>query len=259
VRHGPPKTTTHQAGLDKLQTDPAAKLLPVSDNLIDYRAWGVEFFHRAVTEERVLRGVNVLSGRPIDVGPMGVGPGRLVKVTARGEIGTATGRRVSDEPVSFHVTLPVPLEFVIDLGMDKQRFQALIELPLVITARARDDLAIVIEVTPPSASQVKVDLQAQGLRAQLVQIAAGVEGELRRFVSKYVAKELAKPYVQDATVIDVGAAIERAARGVGPKDDRGVGEEVTEDLEPALEEEILETAETLARTEAERSDQEPPA
>ena len=190
----------------------------MSDDLIDYRTWGVEFFHRAVTEERVLRGVNVLSGRPIDVGPMGVGPGRLVKVTAKGHIGTATGRRVSDEPVSFHVTLPVPLEFVIDLGMDKQRFNALLELPLTITARARDDLAIVIDITPPTKEHVKVELQAQGLRAQLLGAAAGVEGELKRFVARYVAKELAKPYVQEATVIDVGAAIERAARGVGPKE-----------------------------------------
>lgn len=189
----------------------------MSDELIDYRAWGVEFFHRAVTEERVLRGVNVLAGRPIDVGPMGVGPGRLVKVTAKGTIGTATGVRVSDEPISFHVTLPVPLDFVIDLGMDKQRFTAVLELPLTITARARDDLAIVIEIAPPTKEQVKVDLQAQGLRAQLLGAAAGVEGELKRFVARYVAKELAKPYLQEATVIDVGAAIERAAKGVGPR------------------------------------------
>ncbi len=214
----------------------------MTDELIDYRAWGVEFFHRAVTAERVLRGVNVLSGRPIDVGPMGVGPGRLVKVTAKGQIGTATGQRVGDDPVSFHVTLPVPLEFVIDLGMDKHRFNALIELPLVIAARARDDLAIVIEITPPSASQVKVDLQARGLRAQLMQMAAGVEGELKRFVAKYVSKELAKTYVKDATVINVAAAIEKAAKGVGPKDDRAVADELTEDLSPALEAEILENA-----------------
>ena len=190
----------------------------MSAELIDYRAWGVEFFHRAVTEERVLRGVNVLAGRPIDVGPMGVGPGRLVKVTAKGTIGTATGLRVGDEPISFHVTLPVPLEFVIDLGMDKQRFDAQLEVPLTITARAREDLAIVIDITPPTRDTVRVDLQAKGLRAQVLGAAAGVEGELKRFVAKYVTKELTKPYLADALVIDVGAAIERAAKGVGPQE-----------------------------------------
>ncbi|MDZ5620846.1 hypothetical protein SFC88_08420 [Nocardioides sp. HM23] len=195
----------------------------MSEELIDYRTWGVEFFHRAVTAERVLRGVNVLSGRAIDVGPMGVGPGRLVKVTAKGRIGTATGHRVGDEPVSFQVSLPVPIEFVIDLGVDKHRFNADIEVPLAIAARARDDLAIVLEITPPTAAQVQVQLQAQGMRAQLVQLAAGVEGELKRFIAKYVRRELTKPYVQEATTIDVGAAIERASRGLGPKDPVGDG------------------------------------
>lgn len=214
----------------------------MDEELIDYSRWGVEFFHQAVTEERVLRGVNVLSGRVIDVGPMGVGPGRLVKVTAKGRIGTATGHRVSNEPVSFEVDLPVPIEFVIDLGVDKHRFTADIRLPLAISARARADLAIVLEITPPSASEVEVDLAAAGLRAQVLKMAAGVEGELKRFIAKYVAKELAKPYVKDATVIDVAAAIERAASGLGPKHDRDIAEEMTEDLAPALEAEILENA-----------------
>jgi hypothetical protein len=185
--------------------------------LIDYRTWGVEFFRRAVTEERVVRGVNVLSGRVIDVGPMGVGPGRLVKVTAKGQIGTATGQRVGDEPVSFHVTLPVPIDFTIDLGVDKHRFNADIGVPLKIAARARGDLAIVLEITPPTAAQVHVQLQAQGLRAQMVQLAAGVEGELKRFIAKYVKRELSKPYLREATTIDVAGAIDRASRSVGPK------------------------------------------
>jgi hypothetical protein len=220
----------------------------VSDELIDYRTWGVEFFHRAVTEERVLQGVNVLSGRQIDVGPMGVGPGKLVKVTAKGAIGTATGQRVSDEPVSFHVTLPVPIEFVIDLGVDKHRFNADIGVPLVIAARARDDLAIVLEITPPTAAQVQVQLQAQGLRAQLVQLAAGVEGELKRFIAKYVKRELSKPYVQQATTIDVAAAIERASRGIGPKNP--IAHELTEDFSPALEAEIRENADLFVPSDA---------
>lgn len=187
---------------------------PVTDRLIAYRDWGVEFFHRAVTEERVLRGVNSLAGRPIEVGPMGVGPGRLVKVTATGHIGEASCQRVGDEPVSFHVVLPVPIEMVVDLGVDKHRFTAEIDVPLQIAAHARDDLAIVIEVTPPTAGQVVVRLQAQGLRAQLMQVAAGVEGELKRFVSKYVRKELGKPYLEEALTIDVATAIDRAEKGM---------------------------------------------
>lgn len=187
------------------------------DAVIEYAAWGELFFEQAVTIERVLAGVNVLADRPIDVGPLGVGPGRLAKVHARGRIGVATGERVGLMPVAFDVALPVALEFVLDLGMDKQRFEADIVVPLRLTAHGRNDLAIVLEVTPPTPAQVVVNLRAQGLRASITQAAAGIDGELRRFVARFVAKEVEKPEVASARVIDVAAALARAASGVVPR------------------------------------------
>lgn len=187
------------------------------DAVIEYAAWGELFFEHAVTTERVLAGVNVLADRPIDVGPLGVGPGRLAKVHARGRIGVATGERVGLMPVAFDVSLPVTLQFVLDLGMDKQRFDADVVVPLRLTAHGRSDLAIVLEVTPPAPEQVRVQLRAQGLRASITQAAAGIDGELRRFVARYVAKEVEKPQVASARVIDVAAALAKAASGVVPR------------------------------------------
>lgn len=184
---------------------------------IDYATWGETFFARAVTLERVLAGVNVLGGRPIELGPLGVGPGRLAKVHATGTIGTATGERVAGSPIRFDVTLPVGLTFVLDLTMDKQRFDAEVEVPLRLTAHARADLSIAIDVTPPRADQVVVRLKAQGLRATLVGAAADVEGELRRFIARYVTREVEKPHIAAARVIDVAAAIDRAAVHVVPQ------------------------------------------
>ena len=221
----------------------------MSEDLIDYAAWGERFFATAVTAERVLAGVNVLAGRPIDVGPLGVGPGRIAKVRASGTIGTASGERVAAEPVTFHVDLPVTLAFTIDLGMDRQHFDAEIGVPLVIAARGRSDLAIVLEVTPPRAAQVSVRLKAQGLRASLTSKAANVEGELRRFVATYVAKELEQPYVRQATVIDVRAAVERAAAGLGPREDSAIADEVTGDLPAAMEAELEHTAQLFLEEE----------
>lgn len=208
----------------------------MSDDFIDYADWGVGFFATAVSAERVLAGINVLAGQPIDVGPIGVGPGRIVKVRATGRIGEATGERVTSDPVSFEVALPVALEFVIDLGMDKHRFIADISVPLVLTARARRDLAIVLDVQPPTAQQVLVRLKAEGLRASITQRAANVEGELKRFIAKYVARELEKPYVRTARVIDVSGAIDKAMRTLGPRQPRA--SEMTSDLPKALEAEI---------------------
>ena len=114
---------------------------------IEYADWGERFFRSAVSTERVLAGINVLAGQQIDVGPMGVGPGRVVKVTARGEIGAAVGEKVSDDPVTFAVKLPAALEFAINLGVDTHRFTAELSIPLTLTARAREDLAIIIDVS----------------------------------------------------------------------------------------------------------------
>ena len=164
----------------------------------------------------MLAGINVLAGQQIDVGPMGVGPGRVVKVTARGEIGTAVGERVSDDPVTFPVTLPASLEFAINLGVDTHRFTADLSIPLTLTARAREDLAILIDVTPPRAGEVGCELKAQGLRASITQYAANVEGELKRFVSKYVTREIEKPYVVKARTIDVSGAIDKAVASLAP-------------------------------------------
>ena len=205
---------------------------------IEYSHWGEQFFRTAVSAERVLAGINVLAGQEIDVGPMGVGPGRVVKVTALGEIGTAVGERVSDSPVTFAVTLPASLEFAINLGVDTHRFTADLIIPLTLTARAREDLTIIIDVTPPRASDVGCKLKAQGLRASITQHAANVEGELKRFVSKYVTREIEKPYVVKARTIDVSGAIDKAMQSLGPRPGRA--EELTSDLSGALEAEIRE-------------------
>jgi hypothetical protein len=188
----------------------------MDDDVIGYGEWGALFFETAVTAERILAGVNAMAGRPIDVGPLGVGPGRVAKVMAKGEIGTATGHRVSTDPVAFDVLLPVTLRFSLDLGVDVQKFVALVEIPLRLTARARDDLAIVIDVQGPPAAEVKIALKAKSLRATLTQYAAGIEGELQRFIAKYVAREIGNPAVQEARVINVGSAIGRAAGSVVP-------------------------------------------
>ncbi|MGV3563995.1 MAG: hypothetical protein ACO1ON_12020 [Nocardioides sp.] len=184
---------------------------------ISYAAWGRAFFREAVSVERVLAAVNVLSGQPVDLGPLGVGPGRVARVTAQGAIGEAWGHRVGDDPVAFAVRLPVAVTFTLDLGVDKQVFAADLEVPLLITGRARADLTITLDIEPPRPHQIAVDLRAQGLRASLTKHAAGVQGELQRFVARYVAREVEKDYVLRVRTIDVSAAIDRALVTLAPQ------------------------------------------
>lgn len=186
---------------------------------VDYGSWGQLFLEHAVTAERVLAGVNVMADRPIDVGPISVGPGRLAKVHAKGRIGMATCARVSTTPqIAFDVALPVSLHFVLDLTMDKQRYDAELVVPLRLTTHANADLSIVLDIAPPQPDAIQLDLRAKGLRATFTQAAAGIDGELRRFVARYVAREVAQPHILQARTVDVAEALRSAANRAVPRE-----------------------------------------
>ncbi|EFQ82130.1 hypothetical protein HMPREF0063_12654 [Aeromicrobium marinum DSM 15272] len=189
----------------------------MSDEFCSYAEFGKRFFAAAVTSDKILGAVAALGGRPIAFGPMGVGPGRLAKVTATGEIGTATAQEVPGREISFDVTLPVALDFALDLQVETHHFHGALELPLKVRARATPDLRIVVEVTPPSARDVRLDLTADGRRAGMVKKLAGVDAEVKRFVAKYVARELEKPEIARARIVDVNSAIDAAWAGLAPR------------------------------------------
>jgi hypothetical protein len=214
----------------------------VPDEAISYEQWGVDFFLEAISEQRILGAVNTIAGQPIDFGPMGVGPGRIAKVRAYGEIGAADAVRQAGDHISYRVVLPVSLTFEIDLQVETHRFVADLLVPLTLTAVALPGVRIFIEATPPNGDEVQVDLEAKGLRASVLQRIVGVEGELRRFVARYVSRELEKPHVRAARTIDVSRAIDRAWASLAPAP-RSDG--VTADLNEELEREIRHNEETF--------------
>ena len=210
---------------------------------ITYEQWGADFFLEAISEERVLGAVGTIAGQPIDFGPMNAGPGGIAKVRAYGAIGRASATRLRDDRITYRVLLPVDLTFELDLQVETQQFAAELLVPLTLTAVARRGLQIFIEATPPTGSEVQVELKAKGLRASVVQRVANVEGELRRFVARYVADELDKPHVREARVIDVSGAIDQTWASIGPRPRPDEG--VTQDLDDAFEQEVHDHEEAL--------------
>ncbi len=209
---------------------------------VSYEQWGVDFFAEAVSQERILGAVNNIAGQPIDFGPMGVGPGKIAKVRAYGEIGAATATRLGGSEIRYRVELPVTLTFELNLQVETHTFHAELLVPLVLTARALDRVRIFISIDPPRTSDVQVQVTAEGIRASIMQRVANVEGELRRFVAKYVARETSKPHIEAARLIDVSAAIDKAWGSIAPKSTKPT---VTEDFNEALAEEIRENEETF--------------
>jgi len=212
---------------------------------ISYEQWGAAFFHHVVTEERILGAVNNLAGQPINVGPMGVGPGRIAQVKAEGAIGQAVSTPLPGETVSYRVVLPVELTFEVNLAVDTHRFRAKLEVPLILTARAAAPLKIVIDVVPPLPNQVSIELRSDGLRASMLNRVVGIEGELQRFVAKYVKREVQKPAIAKVRIIDVLSAVDGGMKSMGLPRDESTPRRVAADLEEAIVEEIRENEDTI--------------
>jgi hypothetical protein len=190
------------------------RVSPPGDERIEYARWGEEFFAAAISERRVVTAVNTVAGAPIDFGPIGAGPGKIAKVTAHGAIAEGSAVRLPAKQtrglIAYRVLLPVELAFEVDLQVERQRFDARLLVPLTLSAVALSGVRIWIEIDPPRASEVQVEVKADGLRASVLQRLVGLEGELKRFVAKYVARELEKPHVQRARLIEVAKVIESA-------------------------------------------------
>jgi hypothetical protein len=222
--------------------DGARRGTPDDGEIVSYQQWGADFFAEAVSGERILGAVNNIAGQPIDFGPIGVGPGKLAKVRAYGEIGAAAAQRLEGTEISYRVELPVSLTFELNLQVETHTFHAELLVPLTLTARAVEGVRVFIAVTPPHHSEVLVEVRAEGIRASIMQRVANIEGELRRFVARYVAREVSKPHIEAARVIDVAAAIDRAWAHISPEPTTRA---VTDDLNEALEAEIRENEETF--------------
>jgi hypothetical protein len=179
-----------------------------------YEEFGRSFFEIAVTEARVAAAFGALAGDEFQMGPMRQGPGGLAKVTANVSVKEPRVERIVGETIVFDVRIPLEIHMVIDLRLDKPRFDVDGEIRLRAEARAADPLLIIIDVPKPRASDIAVDVESQSLRAELLRILAGVDGEIKRFIARYVRDEIDKPASKRAQVIDVAKRLDEAWTGV---------------------------------------------
>ena len=179
-------------------------------NAISYDEFGMRFMNLVLHRDRVMESINRVLGDEIHLGPIGAGPGRKVaKVTANGTFGTAYGEALTDV-VGYRVNLPVHVDFDLDLGVDMLRFSAEVLLPLRLTMELVEPLTILWHITPPDPDDVVMTVVSDSRRATVLQKLTGLDGELRRFIVRFVDRELEKPHVRKAMTIDLVTLIDNA-------------------------------------------------
>ena len=179
-------------------------------NYVTYEEFGRRFFEIAVTEERVAAAFAEIAGEEFEMGPMSQGPGGLARVTAKVKIQQPHVRRTLGDTITFAVRIPLIIELVVDLWVDKQRFVVDGDIALRASARAAEPLLIVIDVAKPRPSDIAVHVTAKSLRGEILRILAGVDAEIKRFVAAHVAGEIDSPGSQQAKIIDVAGQVASA-------------------------------------------------
>lgn len=185
-----------------------------ADDYITYEEFGRKFFEVAVTEDRVGGAIADIAGEAFEMGPIGQGPGKIAKVSAKVNIKNPRVTRQVGETITFAIRIPLEIDMVVDLRIDRPRFMVFGEIALRATARAAEPLLLILDFEKPQASDIAIHVTSKSLRAEVVRIVGGVDAEIRRFVAAHVAGEIDSPASQKAKVIDVADSIDAAWTGI---------------------------------------------
>lgn len=177
---------------------------------ISYGEFGRALFASVLHEDRIADAVALVLGDTIALGPFGAGPGRMARVTALGTIGRPRVTRLPGDFVTFDVMLPVQVAFDLDIAVGVHTFNATMEVPLRLEARAAAPLTIVLAISPPREEDLVVRTEVDRRRTAMLKKVAGIDDELRRFMVRYVARELTKEHVVRATRLDLAEILDHA-------------------------------------------------
>lgn len=193
----------------------AGSPLPAPGDPVPYAVFGDNFVRMILHPDRVARSVDQVLGDELRLGPIGAGPGRRVaRITALARFRPTTATEVAgggpDAPLAYRVLLPLSVDFEIQVAVDVHRFHAEVQLPLLLRVETSWPLTLHWRITPPAEDEVVIEVGTDKRRSALLQRVSGLDAELRRFMTKVVAKELSKPHVRRATEIDMLTVIDGA-------------------------------------------------
>jgi hypothetical protein len=184
------------------------------DDYISYEEFGRKFFEVAVTEGRVGGAIAAIAGDEFEMGPMGQGPGKIAKVSAKVRIKDPRVTRELGEMITFAIRIPLEIDMVVDLRIDKPKFVVFGEIALRATARAAEPLLLILDVEKPRPSDIAIHVTSKSLRAEVVRIVGGVDAEIRRFIAAHVSGEIDSPASKKAKIIDVADRLDAAWTGI---------------------------------------------
>ncbi|OXR42299.1 hypothetical protein [Nocardia cerradoensis] len=198
--------------MSEMRTGPggATKVAGTPVPYVTYAEFGRRFVAYAASEQRIAAVFGQLAGSAFDFGPIGVGPAHLAKASAQVQLGDPVLERSVGEVVGFELAIPLDIDLLLDLAVDRHRFEVTGFVHVHLTVRTAAPLRIVIDIAEPHPGDVRIDVATATRRGQLLRLLASVDHEIRRFVARYVANEIRKPHIAAVRDIDVAARLDAA-------------------------------------------------
>jgi hypothetical protein len=181
---------------------------------VTYEEFGRRFFEVAVSEQRVGDAIAAIAGDEFEMGPIAQGPGKIAKVSAKVRIQTPVVTRHVGELITFAIRIPLEIDMVVDLRIDKPRFMVFGEIALRAEALAAEPLLLILDVHKPRAGDIDIHVTSKTLRAEVVRIIGGVDDEIKRFIAAHVSGEIDSPESLKAKVIDVAEQLDQTWTGI---------------------------------------------
>lgn len=175
---------------------------------ISYGEFGERFVAHAVTPARIEAAVSDLARAGIQLGPRAVGPGKLAKLTVRGDVGRAVITPREGSRVAFAVQIPVRLELTIQLGGRRLVLATSTDIDLTLRARTAEPLLVVIDI--PSITQRNVSapvISDEADDGELAALLSPMETLVRREVASRFNAMLASSQARRSRVVDIEAIV----------------------------------------------------
>ena len=138
-----------------------------SHDYVTYEEFGRRFFEVAVTPERVGAAFADIAGNEFAMEPIAQGPGGIAKVSANVKIHDPKVTRRLGDDITFVIHIPLSIDLLLDLRLDKQRFVVSGDIALRATARAAEPLLLIVDVEKPRPSDITVNVSSKSFRAEL--------------------------------------------------------------------------------------------
>lgn len=169
-----------------------------------YGEFGEAFLRKVIHRRRVLEVIERVLGEKIELGPIGAGPGRkFAKVRAVGWFQPVSGIEVPGPDLAFRIIVPVDVDFEIEIARDVNRFRARLLVPITVSLKLNPPLDLMVDVKLPHEDEVSLQVETDKRRSAVLQRVSGLENELRRFMTRVMAKEFSKPHIQRITRVDL--------------------------------------------------------